>query len=61
MFDRLFVPDELREATSEPAWLQALLDAESALAAAEAQAGVIPAEAAGAIAAAAAPSSTTRT
>jgi 3-carboxy-cis,cis-muconate cycloisomerase len=52
VFDRLFVPDELREATSEAAWLQALLDAEAALASAEAQAGVIPAEAAPAIAAA---------
>jgi 3-carboxy-cis,cis-muconate cycloisomerase len=52
VFDRLFVPDELREATSDAAWLQALLDAEAALASAEAQAGVIPAEAAPAIAAA---------
>jgi 3-carboxy-cis,cis-muconate cycloisomerase len=52
VFDRLFVPDELREATSDAAWLQALLDAEAALAAAEAQAGVIPPDAAVAIAAA---------
>ena len=50
MFDRLFVPDGFREATSEAAWLQALLDSESALAAAEARAGVIPEDAAAAIA-----------
>jgi 3-carboxy-cis,cis-muconate cycloisomerase len=50
MFERLFVPAEFRDATSDAAWLQAMLDAESALAAAEAQAGVIPAEAAEAIA-----------
>ncbi len=52
MFERLFVPAELRETTSAAAWLQAMLDAERALAAAEARAGVIPAEAAEAIAAA---------
>jgi 3-carboxy-cis,cis-muconate cycloisomerase len=52
VFDRLFVPGELRDATSETAWLRALLDAEAALAAAEARAGVIPGEAAEAIAAA---------
>jgi 3-carboxy-cis,cis-muconate cycloisomerase len=52
VFERLLVPPELREATSEAAWLQALLDAERALAAAEARAGVIPAAAAEAIAAA---------
>ena len=50
MFERLFVPAEFRDATSDAAWLQAMLDAESALAAAEAQAGVIPVAAADAIA-----------
>jgi 3-carboxy-cis,cis-muconate cycloisomerase len=40
------------EAVSERAWLQAMLDAEAALAAAEAEAGVIPTEAAAAIRAA---------
>ena len=52
MFERLLVPAEHREATSAAAWLQAMLDAERALAAAEARAGVIPVEAADAIAAA---------
>jgi len=52
MFERIFVPDEFREALSDRAWLQAMLDAERALAAAEARAGVIPPEAAEAIAAA---------
>jgi 3-carboxy-cis,cis-muconate cycloisomerase len=45
------VPRELREAVSERAWLEGMLDAERALATAEAKAGVIPAEAADAIAA----------
>lgn len=52
MFDELFVPPEFREATSDVAWLQALLDAESALAAAAARVGLIPADAAAAIGAA---------
>jgi len=52
VFDRIFVSEELLEAVSDRAWLQALLDAERALAAAEARAGVIPADAADAIAAA---------
>ena len=52
IFAAIAVPDELREATSGQAWLAAMLDAERALARAEAQAGVIPAEAADAIAAA---------
>ncbi|HET9323310.1 MAG TPA: 3-carboxy-cis,cis-muconate cycloisomerase [Gaiellaceae bacterium] len=52
MFERIFVPAELREALSDRAWLQAMLDAERALASAEARAGVIPSEAADAIAAA---------
>ena len=52
LFDAIFVPPALREAVSDRAWLQAMLDAERALAAAEARAGVIPADAAEAIAAA---------
>jgi 3-carboxy-cis,cis-muconate cycloisomerase len=50
MFDRIFVPAPVRDALSDEAWLQAMLDVERALAAAEARAGVIPAEAARAIA-----------
>ena len=53
MFERIFVPAEFREALSDRAWLQAMLDAERALAAAEGRAGVIPGDAAEAIAAAA--------
>jgi 3-carboxy-cis,cis-muconate cycloisomerase len=46
LFSPIFVPDALREAVSARAWLQAMLDSERALAAAEARAGVIsPAEA----------------
>jgi 3-carboxy-cis,cis-muconate cycloisomerase len=52
VFDAIFVPAELREAVSDRAWLQAMLDAERALAAAEARVGVIPPEATEAIAAA---------
>ena len=52
VFERLFVPDWIRSAVSDRAWLQAMLDAERALASAEAQAGVIPADAAEAIGAA---------
>jgi 3-carboxy-cis,cis-muconate cycloisomerase len=52
MFDRIFVPAELRDAVSDDAWLGAMLEAERALAAAEARAGVIPEDAAEAIAAA---------
>jgi 3-carboxy-cis,cis-muconate cycloisomerase len=51
-FDALFVPDEIGAAVSDKAWLQAMLDFERALAAAEASAGVIPTEAAEAIGAA---------
>jgi 3-carboxy-cis,cis-muconate cycloisomerase len=47
------VTDEMAEATGDRAWLRALLDAEVALARAEADLGVIPAGAAAAIAAAA--------
>ncbi len=49
-FAPLFVPDELREAVSGRAWLEAMLDAERALARAGALAGVVPAPAAAAIA-----------
>ena len=49
-FAGIFVPAELRDAVSDEAWLEAMLAAERALAAAEAAAGVIPAEAAAAIA-----------
>jgi 3-carboxy-cis,cis-muconate cycloisomerase len=52
LFRGLFVPEEVREATSGDAWLRAMLDTEAALAAAEAEAGLIPGEAADAIAAA---------
>jgi 3-carboxy-cis,cis-muconate cycloisomerase len=50
-FDGLFVPDRVADATSERAWLQAMLDVEAALAAAEAEAGIVPRQAADAIAA----------
>jgi 3-carboxy-cis,cis-muconate cycloisomerase len=50
-FDALFVPAPLREAVSDAAWLKGMLDAERALAVAEAQAGVVPEAAAGEIAA----------
>jgi 3-carboxy-cis,cis-muconate cycloisomerase len=53
--DRFFGPtyttDAMEAATSDVAWLQAMLDVEAALARAEAQTGVIPAAAADAIAA----------
>jgi 3-carboxy-cis,cis-muconate cycloisomerase len=51
-FSGLFVPDRVAEATSERAWLQAMLDVEAALAAAEAEHGIVPSAAADAIAAA---------
>jgi 3-carboxy-cis,cis-muconate cycloisomerase len=51
-FSGLFVPEFAGQATSGEAWLQAMLDVEAALAAAEAEAGLIPSEAAEAIAAA---------
>jgi 3-carboxy-cis,cis-muconate cycloisomerase len=53
LFAGLFVPQEVRQATGGRAWLQAMLDFESGLAAAEARAGLVPAEAARAIAEAA--------
>ena len=46
IFRPIFVPDGFREAVSGRAWLQAMLDAEAALATAEAQVGLIPHEAA---------------
>jgi 3-carboxy-cis,cis-muconate cycloisomerase len=49
-FAPLFVPEELRDAVSGRAWLAAMLEAERALASAGAAAGVVPAEAAAAIA-----------
>jgi 3-carboxy-cis,cis-muconate cycloisomerase len=49
MFERLFVPAELRETLSDREWLQALLDVERALATAEARVGLIPEDAARAI------------
>jgi 3-carboxy-cis,cis-muconate cycloisomerase len=52
LFTGMFVPEQVREATSDRAWLQAMLDVEAALAAAEAETGVIPADAAAAIGAA---------
>jgi 3-carboxy-cis,cis-muconate cycloisomerase len=55
LFSGLFVPDRFREATSDAAWLAAMLEVEAALAAAEAEAGVVPPEAAKAIAAACEP------
>lgn len=51
-FTGLFVPEPIRAATSDAAWLQAMLDVEGALAAAEAEAGLIPNDAAKAIGAA---------
>jgi len=55
MFERLFVPAEFVEVTSDAAWLAAMLEAERALATASARAGVIPSGAAEAIAAACRP------
>jgi 3-carboxy-cis,cis-muconate cycloisomerase len=52
LFAPIFASDELIAATGDRAWLQALLDAEAALAAAEADCGVIPVTAADAIGAA---------
>jgi len=49
-FAAIFVPDELEDALSDRAWLEAMLDAERALANAGSLAGVVPASAAAAIA-----------
>ena len=50
LFGPILVPDRFREAVSGRAWLQAMLDAEAALAAAQARVGLIPPESAEAIA-----------
>src|SRR3954465_1104133 len=42
-FDAIFVPDAMRAAVDDRAWLAAMLDAEAALARAQARAGVFPA------------------
>jgi 3-carboxy-cis,cis-muconate cycloisomerase len=55
LFGTLFVPDSTRAAVGDKAWVAAMLEFEAALAAAEARAGVIPGEAAAAIAAACEP------
>jgi 3-carboxy-cis,cis-muconate cycloisomerase len=49
-FGPLFVPGELLEAVSGRGWLEAMLEFEAALARAEAQTGIVPSEAAAAIA-----------
>jgi 3-carboxy-cis,cis-muconate cycloisomerase len=50
IFRPVFVPDEFREVVSGKSWLQAMLDAEAALAVAEARVGLIPRDAAATIA-----------
>ena len=50
-FSAIFVPDELGDVVSDRAWLLAMIEAERALAVAGAAAGVVPADAAAAIAA----------
>jgi 3-carboxy-cis,cis-muconate cycloisomerase len=52
LFEALFVPRPLRDVLGGRGWVQAMLDAEAALARAEARAGVIPVDAAETIAAA---------
>jgi 3-carboxy-cis,cis-muconate cycloisomerase len=54
-FGPLFVPEPLRKAVADEAWLEAMLEVERALANAEAAAGVVPADAAAAIAEACVP------
>jgi 3-carboxy-cis,cis-muconate cycloisomerase len=49
-FGPLFVPEELLDAVSGRAWLEAMLEFESALARAETTAGIVPEDAAAAIA-----------
>jgi 3-carboxy-cis,cis-muconate cycloisomerase len=44
-FDAIFVPDAMRDAVSDRAWLEAMLQAELALARAQARVGLMPAEA----------------
>ena len=48
-FDALFVPAELRTATSGRSWLEAMLEVERSLAAAGARAGIVPTASAAAI------------
>ena len=50
LFRPIFVPDAVAGAVSDRTWLQTMLDVEAAIARAEARAGVIPSEAADAIA-----------
>ena len=50
IFDSIFVPEAVQETVSDGAWVRAMLDAEAALAAAQAAEGVISAEAAAAVA-----------
>ena len=52
LFTGLFVPEDVADATSERAWVQAMLDVEAALARAQAKAGLVPDAAAEAITAA---------
>ena len=54
LFGPLFVPERMRQAVSGRAWVEAMLAFEAVLASAEAEVGLIPAEAAESIAAAAA-------
>ncbi len=49
-FDSIFVPDDVAAAVSDESWLAAMLEAEAALAAAQADEGVISREAAEAVA-----------
>jgi 3-carboxy-cis,cis-muconate cycloisomerase len=49
-FSPIFVPDELADALSDRAWLEAMLDAERALVNAQSLAGLVPAAAATAVA-----------
>jgi 3-carboxy-cis,cis-muconate cycloisomerase len=51
-FDSIFVPDDVAAAVSDASWLAAMLEAEAALAAAQADEGLISREAAEAVAAA---------
>jgi 3-carboxy-cis,cis-muconate cycloisomerase len=50
LFRPIFVPDKFRQAVSGGAWLQAMLEAEGALAVAQGRVGLIPPDAAEAIA-----------
>jgi 3-carboxy-cis,cis-muconate cycloisomerase len=50
LFTSIFVPETVRDAVSDAAWVRAMLDAEAALAAAEADIGIVPRASAEAIA-----------